>query len=191
MHNWTQEFAKFLPEFRLVPYWGTPTERKVLRRFWSSKRSSNSDEGFNESSDINFGHVGVKDSQLHVVVTSYQVVLQDAKFINKTAWSYIVLDEAHAIKSTSRFLWALLHFIMPTLFDSHDEFANWFSRDIESQASATARTGVTGGGGGSGALITSKLNENQLSRLHLILKPFMLRRTKTEVEHEISTKVRF
>ncbi|CAH8824713.1 unnamed protein product [Trichobilharzia szidati] len=214
LHNWTQEFAKFLPDFRLVPYWGTPTERKVLRRFWSSKRSSNSEEGFNESSDINFGQVGVKDSQLHVVVTSYQVVLQDAKFINKTAWSYIVLDEAHAIKSTSSLrwkillsfkcrnrllltgtpiqntmqeLWALLHFIMPTLFDSHDEFANWFSRDIESQASATARTGVTGGGGG-GALITSKLNENQLSRLHLILKPFMLRRTKTEVEHEISTK---
>lgn len=31
-------------------------------------------------------------------------------------------------------LWALLHFIMPTLFDSHDEFAEWFSKDIESHA---------------------------------------------------------
>ena len=31
-------------------------------------------------------------------------------------------------------LWALLHFIMPTLFDSHDEFNEWFSRDIESHA---------------------------------------------------------
>ncbi|CAH8438016.1 unnamed protein product [Schistosoma intercalatum] len=222
LHNWTQEFAKFLPAFRLVPYWGTPTERKVLRRFWSSTRSSNA-ESFDESGDINPGQAGTKDSQLHVVITSYQVVLQDAKFINKTAWSYIVLDEAHAIKSTSSLrwkillsfkcrnrllltgtpiqntmqeLWALLHFIMPTLFDSHDEFANWFSRDIESQASVTARTGGGGaaGGGsivsssGTGSLITSKLNENQLSRLHLILKPFMLRRTKTEVEHEISTK---
>ncbi|CAH8491842.1 unnamed protein product [Schistosoma rodhaini] len=218
LHNWTQEFAKFLPAFRLVPYWGTPTERKVLRRFWSSTRSSNV-ESVDESGEINPGQAGTKDSQLHVVITSYQVVLQDAKFINKTAWSYIVLDEAHAIKSTSSLrwkillsfkcrnrllltgtpiqntmqeLWALLHFIMPTLFDSHDEFANWFSRDIESQASVTARTG--GGGGsitsssGTGSLITSKLNENQLSRLHLILKPFMLRRTKTEVEHEISTK---
>ncbi|CAH8435177.1 unnamed protein product [Schistosoma turkestanicum] len=219
LHNWTQEFAKFLPAFRLVPYWGTPTERKVLRRFWSSTRSSNTAEAFDESSDINAGQAGTKDSELHVVITSYQVVLQDAKFINKTAWSYIVLDEAHAIKSTSSLrwkillsfkcrnrllltgtpiqntmqeLWALLHFIMPTLFDSHDEFANWFSRDIESQASATARTGgggsITGSSSGAGSLITSKLNENQLSRLHLILKPFMLRRTKTEVEHEISTK---
>jgi len=29
-------------------------------------------------------------------------------------------------------LWALLHFIMPTLFDSHEEFTEWFSKDIES-----------------------------------------------------------
>ncbi|KAK4473025.1 hypothetical protein MN116_004219 [Schistosoma mekongi] len=218
LHNWTQEFSKFLPAFRLVPYWGTPAERKVLRRFWSSTRSSKA-ESSDESGDIITGHTGTKHSELHVVITSYQVVLQDAKFINKTSWSYIVLDEAHAIKSTSSLrwkillsfkcrnrllltgtpiqntmqeLWALLHFIMPTLFDSHDEFANWFSRDIESQASATARTSsssVSGGGGsGTGSLITSKLNENQLSRLHLILKPFMLRRTKAEVEHEISTK---
>jgi len=31
-------------------------------------------------------------------------------------------------------LWALLHFIMPTLFDSHQEFNEWFSKDIESHA---------------------------------------------------------
>ena len=31
-------------------------------------------------------------------------------------------------------LWALLHFIMPTLFDSHEEFNEWFSKDIESHA---------------------------------------------------------
>lgn len=31
-------------------------------------------------------------------------------------------------------LWALLHFIMPTLFDSHEEFNEWFSRDIENHA---------------------------------------------------------
>ncbi|CAH8501163.1 unnamed protein product, partial [Dicrocoelium dendriticum] len=73
---------------------------------------------------------------------------------------------------------------MPSLFDSHDEFANWFSRDIESQVTASSNTASSA----TSSLATSKLNENQLSRLHLILKPFMLRRTKTEVEHEISAK---
>ncbi|CDS37899.1 dna helicase ino80 [Echinococcus multilocularis] len=201
LHNWTQEFSKFMPDFRLVPYWGSPAERKVLRRFWSPSAACCYGSGL----------LGTREAAFHVVVTSYQVVLQDAKFINKTAWTYIVLDEAHAIKSTAslrwrlllsfkcrnrllltgtpiqnamRELWALLHFIMPALFDSHDEFADWFSKDIESQAASGGGGDSTGGGGGA----VTTLNENQLSRLRLILKPFMLRRVKAEVEHEITEK---
>jgi DNA helicase INO80 len=72
-------------------------------------------------------------------------------------------------------LWALLHFIMPSLFDSHDEFSEWFSRDIENAADNK--------GGG-------KYNEHQLRRLHMILKPFMLRRIKKHVQNELGDKVR-
>lgn len=96
LHNWTQEFAKFMPDFRLVPYWGSPTERKVLRRFWSPSAAC----------CYGGGLLGTREAAFHVVVTSYQVVLQDAKFINKTAWTYIVLDEAHAIKSTARYVYS-------------------------------------------------------------------------------------
>lgn len=71
-------------------------------------------------------------------------------------------------------LWALLHFIMPSLFDSHDEFNEWFSKDIENVAENKG----------------SKLNEHQLRRLHMILKPFMLRRVKRHVQNELSEKVR-
>ncbi|XP_023214481.1 DNA helicase INO80-like [Centruroides sculpturatus] len=70
-------------------------------------------------------------------------------------------------------LWALLHFIMPTLFDSHEEFNEWFSKDIESHAENK-----------------STIDEKHLSRLHMILKPFMLRRIKKDVENELSDKVR-
>jgi chromatin-remodeling ATPase INO80 len=70
-------------------------------------------------------------------------------------------------------LWALLHFIMPSLFDSHDEFNEWFSKDIENAAENKG----------------SKLNEYQLRRLHMILKPFMLRRVKRHVQNELSEKV--
>ena len=69
-------------------------------------------------------------------------------------------------------LWALLHFVMPTIFDSHEEFNEWFSKDIESHAEKR-----------------SGLDADQLSRLHLILKPFMLRRIKKDVEHEMAEKV--
>jgi DNA helicase INO80 len=70
-------------------------------------------------------------------------------------------------------LWALLHFIMPSLFDSHDEFNEWFSKDIENAAENKG----------------SRLNEHQLRRLHMILRPFMLRRVKRNVQNELSDKV--
>jgi DNA helicase INO80 len=63
---------------------------------------------------------------------------------------------------------------MPSLFDSHEEFSEWFSKDIEGAA------GSSGGG----------FNEHQLRRLHMILKPFMLRRVKRNVQNELGEKVR-
>lgn len=63
---------------------------------------------------------------------------------------------------------------MPTLFDSHEEFSEWFSKDIESHAENKGT-----------------LNEHQLRRLHMILKPFMLRRIKRNVQHELGEKVNY
>lgn len=62
---------------------------------------------------------------------------------------------------------------MPTLFDSQDEFHEWFSKDIENHAENKG----------------SQLNEHQLRRLHMILKPFMLRRVKRHVQNELGEKV--
>jgi chromatin-remodeling ATPase INO80 len=147
-----------------------------------------------------------------------QVVLDEAYF-QRMKWQYMVLDEAQAIKSSQSArwktllgfhcrnrllltgtpiqnsmhgrlfhrlateiiadsfcveLWALLHFIMPTLFDSHDEFSEWFAKDIENHAENKGN---------------SNLNEHQLRRLHMILKPFMLRRVKRNVQNELGEKV--
>ncbi|KAF2086928.1 hypothetical protein K490DRAFT_43289 [Saccharata proteae CBS 121410] len=182
LHNWQQEIAKFVPQFKVLPYWGNAKDRKVLRKFWDRK------------------HITYRqDASFHVVVTSYQLVVQDTQYFQKLRWQYMILDEAQAIKSSqsSRWksllgfhcrnrllltgtpiqnnmqeLWALLHFIMPSLFDSHDEFSDWFSKDIESHAQSN-----------------TKLNEDQLKRLHMILKPFMLRRIKKHVQKELGDKI--
>lgn len=182
LHNWQQEIARFVPDLKVLPYWGNAKDRKILRKFWDRKHIS-----YN------------KDSEFHVLVTSYQLVVQDAQYFQKVKWQYMILDEAQAIKSSqsSRWkvllgfncrnrllltgtpiqnnmqeLWALLHFIMPTLFDSHDEFSEWFSKDIESHAQSN-----------------TKLNQDQLRRLHMILKPFMLRRVKAHVQKELGDKI--
>ncbi|EXM33459.1 DNA helicase INO80 [Fusarium oxysporum f. sp. vasinfectum 25433] len=182
LHNWQQEIAKFVPEFKILPYWGGANDRKVLRKFWDRKHTTYR-----------------KDAPFHVCVTSYQLVVSDVAYFQKMRWQYMILDEAQAIKSSqsSRWkallnfhcrnrllltgtpiqnnmqeLWALLHFIMPSLFDSHDEFSEWFSKDIESHAQSN-----------------TKLNEDQLKRLHMILKPFMLRRVKKHVQKELGDKI--
>ncbi|KAI9844343.1 MAG: putative DNA helicase ino80 [Sclerophora amabilis] len=182
LHNWQQEISRFVPDLKVLPYWGNAKDRKVLRKFWDRKHITYT-----------------RDSPFHVLVTSYQLVVQDTQYFQKIRWQYMVLDEAQAIKSSSssrwksllgfhcrnrllltgtpiqnnmQELWALLHFIMPTLFDSHDEFSDWFSKDIESHAQSN-----------------TKLNEDQLKRLHMILRPFMLRRIKKHVQKELGDKI--
>lgn len=182
LHNWQQEITKFVPDMKVLPYWGNTKDRKILRKFWDRK-------------SLRYG----KDAPFHVLVTSYQLVVADAAYFLKMKWQYMILDEAQAIKSSQstrwksllgfscrnrllltgtpiqnsmQELWALLHFIMPSLFDSHDEFSDWFSKDIESHAQSN-----------------TQLNEQQLKRLHVILKPFMLRRVKKNVQSELGDKV--
>ncbi|RDX56022.1 hypothetical protein OH76DRAFT_1396366 [Lentinus brumalis] len=183
LHNWQQELTRFVPKLKALPYWGNPKDRATLRKFWSKK-------------EISYD----QDAPFHVLITSYQLVLQDQQYFQRVKWQYMILDEAQNIKNSSsnrwktllgfhcrnrllltgtpiqnsmQELWALLHFIMPSLFDSHDEFNEWFSKDIENAAENKG----------------SKLNEHQLRRLHMILKPFMLRRVKRHVQNELSEKI--
>ena len=179
--NWKNEIEKFCPSLRVLPYWGSHVERKALRKFFNKK------------------HLGMPYSPFHVVITSYQLIAQDEKYFKRVKWHHMILDEAQAIKnfnsqrwgvllsfeSRNRLLltgtpiqnsmaelWALLHFIMPDLFDSHDQFQEWFSKDIEAQCQNDE----------------GEINKRHLERLHKVLKPFMLRRVKKDVENEIGPK---
>ncbi|XP_007028646.2 PREDICTED: DNA helicase INO80 isoform X1 [Theobroma cacao] len=180
LNNWADEISRFCPDLKTLPYWGGLQERMILRKNINPKRLYRREAGF------------------HILITSYQLLVSDEKYFRRVKWQYMVLDEAQAIKSSSSIrwrtllsfncrnrllltgtpiqnnmaeLWALLHFIMPTLFDSHEQFNEWFSKGIENHAEH----------GGT-------LNEHQLNRLHAILKPFMLRRVKKDVISELTRK---
>ena len=92
-------------------------------------------------------------------------------------------------------LWALLHFIMPEFFDSHEEFNEWFSREVEDAAEEEQQQQQQqqqqhrGGRQKTALSKRSTFQSRQLARLHLILKPFMLRRVKKDVENEMPPKV--
>ncbi|KAK2416854.1 DNA helicase INO80 protein [Trifolium repens] len=180
LNNWNEELERFCPELKILPYWGGLSERTVLRKSMNPK------------------DLYRREAKFHILITSYQLLVADEKYFRRVKWQYMVLDEAQAIKSANSIrwktllsfncrnrllltgtpvqnnmaeLWALLHFIMPTLFDSHEQFNEWFSKGIENHAEH----------GGT-------LNEHQLNRLHSIIKPFMLRRVKKDVISELTSK---
>lgn len=180
LFNWHTETQRFAPHLKVLPYWGSLKQRKHLRRYMQQH------------------YLGKRESNFNIVITSYQIAVLDEKILQRLTWSYIILDEAQAIKNikgqrwntllslksrnkllltgtpiqnTMAELWALLHFIMPKLFDSHEQFQEWFSKDIEAHSQNK-----------------QELNKTQLNRLHAILKPFMLRRVKKDVEKEIGQK---
>jgi SNF2 family DNA or RNA helicase len=70
LHNWQQEVAKFVPSFKVVPYWGSPQERKILRHFWDPK------------------YLHTKNASFHLVITSYQVCISPLVFCqSRTFWN--------------------------------------------------------------------------------------------------------
>ena len=45
----------------------------------------------------------IREAKFHILITSYQLLVQDEKFFRRVKWQYMVLDEAQAIKNSTRF----------------------------------------------------------------------------------------
>ncbi|KAF9243185.1 SNF2 family N-terminal domain-containing protein [Melanogaster broomeanus] len=171
--NWEMEFKKFLPGFKILSYHGTTKRRKELRQGWYNKHHFN------------------------VCITSYTLASRDAHIFKRKMWYYMVLDEAHMIKNfkSQRWnillmfrsfrrllltgtplqnnlteLWALLQFLMSgTNFANLKEFGEWFS---------TIEMGTA----------LDDENLQRVSKLHTVLRPYLLRRLKRDVEKELPSK---
>ncbi|KAK3990907.1 helicase swr-1 [Cladorrhinum sp. PSN332] len=183
MLNWEMEFKKWCPGFKILTYYGNQDERKRKRQGWTN------------------------DDVWNVCITSYQMVLQDQQVFRRRRWHYMILDEAHNIKNfkSQRWqtllgfntharllltgtplqnnlteLWSLLYFLAPPEngeggFVDLKEFHNWFSRP-ESQILESGR---------------EQLDDEAraiISKLHKVLRPYLLRRLKADVEKQMPAK---
>lgn len=201
--NWANEIQKFCPKFSVIPYWGTALQRKTLRKVMDPKYLHREDSPCHVV--VTSYNLVVLDKKFFGKLKWEYLILDEAHSIknsSSTRWNTLLsfgncrnrlLLTGTPIQNSSQYLdsaysrcrlltvclpvadmaelWALLHFIMPTLFDSHNEFYEWFSKDIEQSAETN-----------------SAVNEHQLRRLHMILKPFMLRRIKKDVADEMPSK---
>jgi helicase SWR1 len=179
MLNWEMEFKKFLPGFKILTYYGTQEERKRKRLGWKS------------------------DDSWNVIITSYQLVLQDQQVFKRRRWHYMILDEAHNIKNfrSQRWqtmltfntrarllltgtplqnnlmeLWSLLYFVMGADgFAGYEEFQDWFKKPSE-QILEHGRSQM------------DEQSKNTISKLHTLLRPYLLRRLKADVEKQMPAK---
>ncbi|CAD6500662.1 BgTH12-06371 [Blumeria graminis f. sp. triticale] len=166
LDNWKREFGKWTPEVNVLVLQGAKEERQNL----ISER--------------------LIDEDFDVCITSYEIILREKSHLRKLAWEYIIIDEAHRIKneesslaqvirlfdSRNRLLitgtplqnnlhelWALLNFILPDVFGDSEAFDQWFSGQSGDQ-------------------------DTVVKQLHRVLRPFLLRRVKSDVEKSLLPK---
>ncbi|XP_058203240.1 ISWI chromatin-remodeling complex ATPase CHR11 isoform X1 [Rhododendron vialii] len=165
--NWMNEIKRFCPILRAIKFLGNPDERKHVRE--------------------NLLVAGKFD----VCVTSFEMAIKEKSALRQFSWRYIIIDEAHRIKNENSLLsktmrlfktnyrllitgtplqnnlhelWSLLNFLLPEIFSSAETFDEWFQISGEND------------------------QQEVVQQLHKVLRPFLLRRLKSDVEKGLPPK---
>ncbi|AQK91660.1 Putative chromatin-remodeling factor family [Zea mays] len=165
--NWMKEIQRFCPILRAVKFLGNPEERNHIR------------------DDL------LQPGKFDVCVTSFEMAIKEKSALRRFSWRYIIIDEAHRIKNENSLLsktmriyntnyrllitgtplqnnlhelWALLNFLLPEIFSSAETFDEWFQISGEND------------------------QQEVVQQLHKVLRPFLLRRLKSDVEKGLPPK---
>lgn len=178
--NWTLEFEKWAPTLNTIIYKGTPNQRRGLQH-------------------------QVRLGNFDVLLTTYEYIIKDRAVLAKPDWAHMIIDEGHRMKNAQSKLsytithyyhtrnrliltgtplqnnlpelWALLNFVLPKIFNSAKTFEDWFNTPF-------ANTGTQ-----EKLELTEEETLLIIRRLHKVLRPFLLRRLKKEVEKDLPDKV--
>lgn len=164
LYNWALEAKKFTPELKVMFHTGTYREKNP-EQF----------EGFD------------------LILTSYGIVRLDIDFMQSFRFNYVILDESQAIKNPGSIitkavrklnaahrliltgtpienstldLWSQMSFVNPGLLGNQNFFREEFQIPIE-----------------------KKNDEDKSRRLYHLIKPFILRRHKSQVATDLPEKV--
>ncbi|XP_041792568.1 E1A-binding protein p400 isoform X3 [Chelmon rostratus] len=166
--NWEVEFKRWCPGLKILLYLGNRKERRSKRMWWGEANS------------------------FHVCVTSYKLLMKDQSHFLRRRWRHLVLDEVQLIKNmtekhwetifalrseqrvllintplqnTLKELWTMIHFLLPGITRSYSDFP-----------------------------VKAGTDQNQdychklVIRLHRMIQPFILRRSKRDVEKQLPKK---
>ncbi|OIT24296.1 PREDICTED: probable ATP-dependent DNA helicase CHR12 [Nicotiana attenuata] len=169
--NWITEFSTWAPSIDAVLYDGRLEERKALREELTG------------------------EGRFSVLITHYDLIMRDKAFLKKIHWHYLIIDEGHRLKNhecalartlvsgyrirrrllltgtpiqnSLQELWSLLNFLLPNIFNSVENFEEWFNAPFADKCDVS---------------LTDEEELLVIRRLHHVIRPFILRRKKDEVE---------
>jgi chromodomain-helicase-DNA-binding protein 7 len=172
--NWQREFELWT-DMNVIVYHGSQTSRNMIQEYEMHYKD---DSGERIPNLFKF----------HVLITTYECIITDIMDLKDISWRACVIDEAHRLKNQKcklleglkllkiearlllsgtplqnniSELFSLLSFLEPAQFTNIDEFNKDFG-DMQ--------------------------NEEQVSKLQVLLKPLMLRRMKEDVEKSLKPK---
>ncbi|MCQ2817040.1 MAG: SNF2-related protein [archaeon] len=167
--NWEREIKKWIPSLKLLYFYGDKDERKILVE------------------------QTIKNERYDIILTTFECSMKEKNALSKIHYEYVIIDEAHRIKNDkAKFslavrefrskhrllltgtpfqnnlheLWSLLNFLMPNIFNDSEEFDRVFNLDAA----------------------TNDQQMQIVKQIHKLLRPFVLRRLKSEVEFKLPPK---
>lgn len=178
--NWTVEFEKWAPSVKVIVFKGSPQQRKELLF------------------DVRMGN-------FQVMLTTYEYIIKERPMLSRFSYSHMIIDEGHRMKNAQSKLsltlkqyyrtnnrliltgtplqnnlpelWALLNFVLPKVFNSVKSFDEWFNTPFANTGSQEKIE------------LTEEESLLVIRRLHKVLRPFLLRRLKKDVEKDLPDKV--
>ncbi|KAK9767176.1 hypothetical protein K7432_003206 [Basidiobolus ranarum] len=170
--NWVKEFIKWAPNLIVTAYYGTSSNRNVVRRYKLFQKE-------------NYERAQLK---CHVVITTYETMISDTDILSLVRpWEVLVVDEGHRLKNGNSRLFVKLnqltfrHKVLLTgtpLQNDMKELFNLMSFIDPNKFFQKEKMSIE----------YQKLTTTRVEELHNMLKPYFLRRTKNEALKSLPTK---